>query len=167
MEGFLYPDTYYFPKGATEKFIIKTMVDNFYKKTSDLNISPDFKLDFYQTLIIASIVERESGLQEEKPLIAGVYVNRFLKGYKLQADPTVAYVLEQKGKSRKKIFYKDLLVDSPYNTYLYKGLPPTPIANPSLDTIKAVLNYEPTDYMFFFANNGRHIFSKTYKTDSS
>jgi len=163
IEGFLYPDTYYFPEGVSEKFIIKKMVENFYKHTAQLDFKPDFILNFYQTVIMASIVERESGLDSEKPLIAGVYIKRYLKGYKLQADPTVAYALELKGKRRRKLYYKDLEIDSPYNTYLYKGLPPTPISNPSISTIKAVLNYEPTDYLFFFANEGKHIFSKNYK----
>ncbi len=163
IEGFLYPDTYYFPKGVSEEFIINSMVDNFNAKTKDLTFPNDYKLDFYQTIILASIVERESGLPEEKPIIAGVYMKRLLKGYKLQADPTVAYALEIAGKSRKKLYYKDLEINSDYNTYLHKGLPPTPISNPSLETIKAVVYYQPTDYLFFFANRGKHIFSKSYR----
>ena len=164
IEGFLYPDTYFFPKGASEEFIIKKMVKTFYDKTKDIDFRPDFPINFYETLTLASIVEKEAKVASEKPLIAGVYLKRLKDRYKLQADPTVAYVLEKKGRTRKKIYYKDLEIDSPYNTYKCMGLPPTPISNPSEETIEAVLNYHDTDYLFFFANAGKHIFSKNYKT---
>lgn len=164
IEGFLYPNTYLFPKGASEEFILKKMVRTFYEQTANIDFNPDFPIDFYDTLILASIVEKEAKVSSEKPLIAGVYMKRLKNKYKLQADPTVAYVLERKGKTRKKIYYKDLEIKSPYNTYQNMGLPPTPISNPSVGTIKAVLNYQSNDYLFFFANAGKHIFSKNYKT---
>jgi peptidoglycan lytic transglycosylase G len=164
LEGFLYPETYHFPENVTEKFIISHIVKEFFKQTAELDFKPNTKLDFYETIILASIVEREAKINDEKPTIASVYLNRIKYNYKLQADPTVAYVLELQGKHRKKIYYKDLLVDSPYNTYKHLGLPPTPICSPSKSSISAVLDPADTDYFFFFAKGrGRHEFTQTYQ----
>jgi len=164
LEGFLYPETYYFPDDVSEEFIISHIVKEFFNQTADLNFVPNEKLDFYETIILASIVEREAKVNNEKPTIASVYVNRLKYNYKLQADPTIAYFLELQGKTRKKIYYKDLKIKSPYNTYINYGLPPTPICSPSVSSIAAVLNPAETDYFFFFANGtGRHEFTKTYK----
>jgi len=163
LEGFLYPETYYFASEADERSILIHMVKQYFSVTSNVNFKPLQNLDYYQTIIMASIVEREAKYSTEKPVIASVYLNRVEQKMKLQADPTVAYVLEQAGKTRKKIYYRDLEVDSPFNTYKYKGLPPTPICSPSVSAIEAVLNPEDTDYFFFFAGkDGRHIFSQTY-----
>jgi len=163
LEGFLYPETYYFPEETQERFIIEHLVNQFFKVTSKLNFNTPHNLNFYQTIILASIVEKEAKMNDEKPLIASVYLNRLQFNYKLQADPTIAYILEQMGKNRKKIYYKDLELDSPFNTYKYPGLPPTPICSPSLSSIEAVLKPADTNYFFFFADNkGRHIFSQTY-----
>jgi UPF0755 protein len=164
LEGFLYPETYHFPEDATEEFIISHLVKEFFNQISNLYFKPYEKLDFYEMIILASIVEREAKLEREKPLIASVYINRINHNYKLQADPTVAYVLELRGKHREKIYYKDLKIDSPYNTYKYMGLPPTPICSPSRSSIAAVLHPADTDYYFFFADgSGGHEFTKTYK----
>jgi UPF0755 protein len=164
LEGFLYPETYFFPDEASEEFILSHLVQEFFDQTSELDFQPNRLLNFYETIILASIVEREAKLDKEKPIIASVYINRLENNYKLQADPTVAYVLELQGKNRKKIYYKDLLVDSPYNTYKYTGLPPTPICSPSRSSIEAVLKPADTDYFFFFADGtGGHIFTTTYK----
>jgi UPF0755 protein len=163
LEGFLYPETYSFSDYDSEEFIISHLVKRFFKETSELDFVPNDVLDFYNTIVLASIVEKEAMRDDEKPLIADVYLNRIESGHKLQADPTVAYILELEGKHRSKIYYRDLEIDSPYNTYKYKDLPPTPICNPSVSAIKAVLEPADTDYFFFFANNkGRHIFSQTY-----
>jgi UPF0755 protein len=163
LEGFLYPETYSFSEYTDERAIITYLVKKFFKETSGLDFVPNDLLDFYDTIVLASIVEKEAMVEDEKIVIADVYLNRIENGYKLQADPTVAYILELQGKRRTKIYYRDLEVDSPYNTYKYKKLPPTPICNPAVSTIKAVLEPADTDYFFFFANNrGRHIFSQTY-----
>ena len=139
------------------------MVEQHFSQTKDLDFSHSKEMDYYQILILASIVEKEAQFDEEKPTIASVYLNRLEVDMKLQADPTISYILEQKGKKRKKIYYKDLKIDSPYNTYLYKGLPPTPICTPSKSAIKAVLEPEETDYFYFFASGGgKHTFSQTY-----
>lgn len=163
LEGFLFPETYYFPEDVIEEFIISHLVKEFFRQTADLDFIPNENLDFYETIILASIVEREAKVEEEKPIIASVYLNRIENDYKLQADPTIAYVLEKSGKSRKKIFYRDLEIISPYNTYKNYGLPPTPICSPFITSIQATLKPAETDYFFFFANfGGRHEFSQTY-----
>jgi UPF0755 protein len=113
-----------------------------------------------EVIILASIVSQESNIYDEQPVIAGVYMNRLRKGIPLQADPTVKFAVGND--SLKRILYKHLKVDSPYNTYLHKGLPPGPIVIPSLKTIDAVLNYQKTDYMYFCAKpslDGSHNFS--------
>ncbi|MBN2461211.1 MAG: endolytic transglycosylase MltG [Candidatus Cloacimonetes bacterium] len=163
LEGFLYPETYYFPEDVNEEYILTHMVRRFFVETADLDFAPNANVDFYQTIILASIVEKEAHYNDEKPLIASVYLNRIEGSMRLQADPTVAYVLEKYGQNRKIIYYRDLTIDSPYNTYKYLGLPPTPICNPSLSSIEAVLNPINSDFYFFFADRkGRHIFSQTY-----
>jgi UPF0755 protein len=164
LEGFLYPETYHLPDEASEEFILTLLVKEFFNQTAELDFKPNELLDFYDTIILASIVEMEARLSAEKPLIASVYLNRLKYSYKLQADPTVAYILELQGKRRSKIYYKDLLIDSPYNTYKYSGLPPTPICSPSHSSIDAVLNPAESDYFFFFADgSGGHTFTRTYE----
>lgn len=164
LEGFLYPETYFFPDNASEEFILSHLVEEFFDQTAELDFKPNILLNFYETIILASIVEREARLTREKPTIASVYINRLKDNYKLQADPTVAYILELQGKNRKKIYYKDLLIDSPYNTYKHYGLPPTPICSPSKTSIDAVLNPAETDFYFFFADGtGGHEFTETYR----
>jgi len=164
LEGFLYPETYHFPFEVSEQYIIRALVQEFFKQTRDFDFVPNKTLDFYETLILASIVEREARFRDEQPTIASVYLNRIKYNYKLQADPTVAYALELTGKIRKKIYYRDLTIDSSYNTYKNFGLPPTPICSPAVSAIKAVLEPAETDYFFFFANgSGRHEFNQTYQ----
>jgi len=175
LEGFLFPDTYYIPYFADEKYIIKMMVNNFFlqletvqsEKISFVPFRDNSLTGFdslYSTLILASIIEKEAIYDDERAIIAGVYENRLANRMLLQADPTVAYALELSGKSRKKIYYEDLKINSVYNTYKHIGLPPTPICNPGLESITAALNPAKTDYFFFFAGKkSRHIFSTTYR----
>ncbi|MFA5499127.1 MAG: endolytic transglycosylase MltG [Candidatus Cloacimonadia bacterium] len=164
LEGFLYPDTYFFPESTTEEQVLKSMVREFKKNMGEIKLPQDYKYSFYEVLTLASIVEKEAKYVDEKPLIASVYLNRLKIGQRLQADPTVAYALFGKGVKRTVIYYKDLEIDSPYNTYRNAGLPPTPICSPTATSLKAVLNPEESDYYYFFAGSeGRHIFSKTYR----
>ena len=164
LEGFLYPETYHFPYEVSEKYIIKKLVQEFFSQTQNFDFVPNKGLSFYEILVLASIVEREARFRDEQPKIASVYLNRIKYNYKLQADPTVAYALELKGKIRKKIYYRDLEVDSPFNTYKNYGLPPAPICSPAKSAIQAVLEPAETDYFFFFANgSGRHEFNQTYQ----
>lgn len=162
LEGFLFPETYFFPDGVSEEFILKHMAREFFRQTASLNFEPNENLSFYETITLASIIEREARFDDEKPIIASVYLNRIEDNLKLQACPTVAYTLEQMGKSRERLYYRDLQIDSPYNTYRNYGLPPTPICSPSKSSIEGVLHPAQTNYFFFFANNGRHVFSQTY-----
>lgn len=164
LEGFLFPDTYEIPYFADEKQIIRKMVNNFKLQLSPYKFEKTSFDSFYNLLILASIVEREARWDKERDLIAGVYENRLKKNMLLQADPTVAYALELDNQSRKKIYYQDLKIRSKYNTYMYKGLPPTPICNPGIKSILAAYKPRTTSYLFFFAGeNSRHIFSNTYR----
>ncbi len=164
LEGFVYPETYFFDDNISGQELLTHIVKHFYQLTTGLDFLGQKELDFYQVLTLASIVDKESVLAEEKPLIASVYLNRLAVGQRLQADPTVVYFLEKSGKIRKRVFYNDLKIDSPYNTYLHKGLPPTPICSPTVSAIQAVLQPEVTDYFYFVASRGgQHVFSKTYK----
>ena len=168
LEGKLFPSTYLFSKNTPITLVIKTMQDEY-----DKNISPIIKAigsDFNenQILTLASIVEREATYDDERPKIAAVYINRYKIGKRLEADPTVQYALgyipEENRFWKARLRYRDLKLDNPYNTYRYNGLPPGPIANPGLNSIKAVLNPE-ADFpaLYFVADNtGRHVFSETY-----
>ncbi|MBC7327106.1 endolytic transglycosylase MltG [bacterium] len=158
LEGFLFPDTYFFPKGVDKERILKTFLENFRYKVLDKFWGKGV-LPFYDTLKLASLVEWEAKHDEERRLIAGVLLNRLKKGIKLECDATVQYILPE---HKEMITYKDLELNSPYNTYRVKGLPPTPICNPGIPSIEAALNPEPTDYLFYVAlPNGYHIFSRT------
>jgi UPF0755 protein len=126
-------------------------------------------LSLDELLTLASIVEREAVLREEQPVVASVFLNRLEEGIPLQADPTVQFAIASAQPPapganwwKAELTEIDLKFDSPYNTYLYTGLPPAPIANPGIDAIKAVVNPEPTDYLYFVAKgDGSHAFAKT------
>ena len=119
-------------------------------------------MDKHKILTMASIIDGESNMLSEFQRIAGVYYNRLKNGWRLQADPTVQYVVRQRRKKVNKIYYKDLEIDSRYNTYKYYGLPPSPINNPGKDAIMAALYPEKHNYYYFVADgNGGHVFSKT------
>ena len=162
LEGFLMPGTYEFYERSTAKELLKKlyksfqefMVDSLWEQTKKS------KYSFEQVVTLASIVKGETNYYEEMPTIASVYLNRLRIGMKLQADPTVQY-LQTNG--WKRLLYDDLTVDSPYNTYLYRGLPPGPINNPGKAAILAVLYPAKTRYLYFVANGeGGHNFSRTY-----
>ena len=114
-------------------------------------------------MVLASIIEKETALHPEKPIVAGVFLNRIKKGIPLQADPTVVYALTNgRGSLGRALCRLDLKIDSPYNTYLYKGLPPAPIANPSLTALKAAAHPADVPYLYFVADgSGGHVFSET------
>lgn len=158
-EGYLYPETYFLPEKYDEKILVDTMLKEFLKKFPSEKY-PD-KEEFYQKLIMASILEREAMVKSEKPVMASVFYNRMKKGMTLSSDATVNFVFDY---AKKRIYYKDLKVDSPYNTYKYKGLPPAPICNPAIDSVEAAYNPADTDYLFFVAKgDGSHFFSRTYR----
>ena len=162
-EGFAYPATYDLPEGATEKEILATMVKEFNRRL-DEELKNQIKasgMSIRDVVNLAAMVEKEAVHEDEMPLIAGVFLNRLHKNMPIQSDTTIQYLLgHQKGDLR----YDDLKVDSPYNTYLYPGLPPGPIASPSEQAIKAVLNPQKSDYLYFVADkDGYHRFTKTYE----
>ena len=164
LEGFLYPETYYFADDTSEEDILKAMVKMFKKKTANINFYRLKFLNYYEILTLASIIEEEALYKDEMPTIASVYINRLKQNSLLQADPTVVYLLKKENNFRGKVYYKDLKIDSKYNTYKYKGLPPTPICSPSRNAINGVINHKDTKYLFFVAgDDGKHIFTKTYR----
>jgi UPF0755 protein len=162
LEGYLMPNTYSFYWSPDEKEVIQTMVGEFEHFYTDSlrERAADLRYNTGEILSIASLVEGEARIDSERAIIAGVYYNRLKKGMKLEADPTIQYIV--KGGPRQ-LWYKDLKLDSPYNTYLYEGLPPTPINNPGKKSILAALYPAKHSYLYFVANGyGRHFFSKTY-----
>ncbi len=165
LEGFLFPDTYFFSKNMKPEEVIRRLYKNFLFKTKDLRQkleeSPFSKIEW---VTLASIVEKEAKLEDEKPKIAGVYLNRLKKNMKLEADPTVIYGILKAGFDIKVLLKKDLLFPSPYNTYLNYGLPPGPICNPSYTSLKAVLYPEKHNFYFFVAKgDGSHQFSEKFE----
>ena len=158
-EGYLYPETYFIPESYDEKSIINIFLKEFLKKFP-VESYPD-KDEFYQKLIMAYILEREAAVESEKPIMASVFYNRIAKNMTLSADSTVNFVFNYE---KKRIYYKDLEVDSPYNTYKNKGLPPGPICNPTVSSVEAAYHPADTEYLFFVTKGGgEHFFSKTYK----
>lgn len=163
MEGYLFPDTYVLGVNATCRDVIEEMYDRFCDVFDERRIDRANDIDFsvHEVITLASIVEKEAKIPEERPVIAGVYLNRLKRGMKLDADPTVLYAM---GKSSGLLTYKDLEIDSPYNTYKVAGLPPGPICNPGEASIDAVLWAQEVDYLYFVArDDGTHIFSKTLR----
>ena len=163
-EGWFYPDTYRFPKGITDmEFLSRshtTMVTRLQEEWESRSEDLPLK-DPYEALILASIVEKETGVPEERSQIAAVFISRLKKGMLLQTDPTVIYGLGDAYDGN--IRYRDLRRDTPYNTYIHKGLPPTPIAMPGGDALRAVLHPAETRALYFVAKgDGSHHFSETY-----
>ncbi|HZD80183.1 MAG TPA: endolytic transglycosylase MltG, partial [Actinomycetota bacterium] len=149
LEGFLFPDTYRFlKKGTTPKAVIHTMLRNFRKRVSDLPWSNAQKLGVtpYQVVTIASMIEKEARVEQDRPLIAAVIYNRLAKDMPLGIDATVAYIDPDPSNG---LTASDFLIDSPYNTRLHTGLPPTPIASPGLPSLQAALNPAQVDYLYY------------------
>jgi len=163
-EGYLFPDTYEVPKKYGAEKMVKVMLANFNQvalvnKFTDKAEEIGFSLD--EIIILASIIEKEAKFTEEKSKVSSVFHNRLKTGMKLQSCATIQYILEE---PKEKLDENDLKIESPYNTYLYKSLPPGPICNPGLDSIIAALEPAEEDYLYFvLGENGRHIFSKTYQ----
>lgn len=164
-EGRFFPDTYYFPRSTSDVTFLKRAYETMEKKLREAweKRVPDLPLDSpYQALILASIIEKETGLAGERREIAGVFVRRLRKGMLLQTDPTVIYGMGENfdGDLRR----QDLETDTPYNTYLRKGLPPTPICLPGAASLAAAVNPAPGDALYFVGKgDGSHVFSRTLK----
>lgn len=168
LEGYLFPDTYFFTEGMSVESIITKFLDNFFEKVSQIEelkgVSPE---KFYEILTLASIIEREYRVPNEAPLIASVFVNRINNNIGLYSCATIEYVLtEIQGLPHpERITYNDLKIDSPYNTYKWAGLPPGPISNPGLTSLNAAAKPADTDYYYFVLTDpatGSHTFSKNF-----
>jgi UPF0755 protein len=161
LEGYLFPDTYFFPPGTSARTAVATMVRRFEQqwKPEWTRRLDTIAMTRHAVLTLASIVEREARRNEERPMIAAVYVARLKKGMRLEADPTVQYALPV---YQKRLLYKHLAVESPYNTYRNKGLPPGPIGAPGAASIHAALYPANTSYLYFVAYpDGHHEFRMT------
>ncbi|MBI3814106.1 MAG: endolytic transglycosylase MltG [Nitrospinae bacterium] len=170
LEGYLFPNTYYFSKEIDESIIIKKMVDTFRNAVWDrITVkSREIGLTPHQIITLASLIEKETGREDEKPVISSVFHNRFKKKMRLQCDPTVIYALLLRDFKGGMAAYDgnirkyDLIIDSPYNTYKYAGLPPGPIANPGKSSIEAAMFPDNSRYLYFVSkNDGGHYFSSS------
>jgi len=168
-DGYLFPDTYFFEQGSDPQDIVEQMVSGFWaiiKKIESPHLASLTQQELYRRVIVASIVEREYRLPEDAPIIASVFFNRLERKMPLQSCATVVYVLtEHLGRPHPSIvYYKDLRVKDPYNTYINKGLPPGPISNPGEISLRAALFPAETDFLYFRlddASSGKHRFSRT------
>jgi len=168
MEGYLYPDTYLFPRGFSAGEVVATMADTFFNRIYDLdpearNLSPE---KLYERVVIASIVEREYRVSDEAPLMAGVFYNRLRIGMALQSCATVVYIItEIDGKPHPEVLYnRDIALPNSYNTYIHPGLPPGPISAPGAVALRAALQPKSSKYLYFRLVDpaeGRHRFSET------
>jgi len=161
LEGYVFPDTYAFPLGTTARQAVREMVYAFERRWNpewDASLT-ELKINRNDLVTMASIVEKEARVPEERPVIAAVYYNRLRKGMLLQADPTIQFAL---GRHVGRVFYKDLAIKSPYNTYTHKGLPPGPIASPGVASLAAAAHPASVPYLYFVASrDGHHEFRMT------
>jgi UPF0755 protein len=165
LEGYLFPDTYEFAKNTTPEQVIDRLVGrfDFMFDESMKNKAKDMKMSIDQIVTIASMIEKEAKVESERPIISAVIYNRLKSGMKLQIDATVQYAL---GQWNDKVYTKDTLVNSPYNTYVVSGLPIGPISNPGKASLMAALNPEKVDYLYYVAKkdgSGSHAFTVTYQ----
>jgi UPF0755 protein len=160
LEGYLFPDTYQFTRIDSPHDIAAAMVHRFRQAAQKLGLQG--RSDIHRVVTMASIVEKETAVPDERPLVAGVYYNRLERNMLLGADPTVIYAALLAGRYRGTIYQSDLQYDSPYNTYKFPGLPPGPIANPGAASLEAALHPRESDFLYFVSdNNGHHRFSRS------
>ncbi len=163
LEGYLFPDTYQFVDGMRAAVVVERMIQTFYQKfTVDLQQeAAKLGLSVHEAVTLASIIEKEAQVADERQIISAVFHNRLRRGWRLDADPTVLYAF---GNPKRPLTSGDLNIDSPYNTYRYRGLPPGPICNPGLASLIAAVRPAATPYMYFVAmGNGTHYFSHTLR----
>jgi len=166
LEGYLFPETYRIPRGLPPRAVARVLVDEFHRvwtEIAPLAKARDFSMQ--ETVTLASIVEKETGTAEERPLIASVFWNRLDKSMRLETDPTVIYGIADFDGNIQRRHLRDR--ENPYNTYVIPGLPPGPIASPGRESLRAVVQPAETDYLFFVSrNDGTHVFSRTYPEHS-
>jgi len=164
LEGFLFPDTYRFTRGVSPEEMVRQMVNRFRQLYSGFFRTEveQSSMSLNQVITLASLIEKETGVENERPLVSSVFHNRLKLHIPLQCDPTVIYAARLQGAFHQEILPSDLDIRSPYNTYLHPGLPPGPIANPGLWSVEAALKPAATTYLYFVSNNkGGHVFSTT------
>ncbi|MBZ5535520.1 MAG: endolytic transglycosylase MltG [Acidobacteriia bacterium] len=164
LEGYLFPDTYKFERHTPVLEIIGKMLDRFRKFVTPeyLEAARKQNMTLHEAVILASLIEKETGKETERPVISAVFLNRLRIHQRLECDPTVIYAALLKDAYRGKLYRSDMQIDSPYNTYLQSGLPLGPIANPGKASLEAAVHPDPVDYLYFVSdNNGGHVFAKT------
>lgn len=164
LEGYLYPDTYMLTKGVKPSTIVEMMVRRFKEVFNEELREECVQMGFSvrQIVTLASMIEKETSIPKEKPIISAIFHNRLRRGMLLQCDPTLIYALKMEGLYQGNIRKRDFEFDSPYNTYRYQGLPPGPIANSGRDSLIAALHPADSDYLYFVSKkNGEHHFSRT------
>lgn len=167
LEGYLFPDTYRFSRHTTAVEMLAAMVKQFRQVAAQLGLAANSSHSVAQTVTLASLVEKEVNQDSERPLVAGVFLNRLAQGMPLATDPSIIYAALLQGRYRGAIYASDLQFDSPYNTYRNAGLPPGPICNPGLAALKAAISPAQTDYLYFVADaQGHSRFSTTLKEHS-
>jgi UPF0755 protein len=166
LEGYLFPETYSFPREPDANAVSFTMIAQFRKVFDDTwtKRAKEIGMTIREVVILASLIEKETSRSEERSLISGVFHNRLRIGMKLDCDPTIIYVLKEEDRFNDRLRTKDLKLDTPYNTYLYGGLPPGPIANPGKGSLEAALYPAEVDYLYFVSkNDGSHHFSRSFR----
>jgi UPF0755 protein len=166
LEGYLFPETYALSRQTTASELVQSMVRRFWQVfTPELEkLASERGMDVRQAVTLASIIEKETGKEEERALVAGVFANRLRIGMLVQSDPTVIYALRREGLYTGNLTRQGLAFDSPYNTYRYPGLPPGPIASPGRKSLEAALSPAETEYLYFVSrNDGSHVFARTLK----
>lgn len=165
LEGYLFPETYAFARGVPAAEVVGTMVNQFQQEFGETwrARAGDLRMSIREAVILASLIEKETSIAQEKRLVSAVFHNRLKIGMKLDCDPTVIYALKLKGVYSGRLTRKDLALDSPYNTYRHSGLPPGPICNPGREAIEAALYPAAESYLYFVAGeDGGHRFSRTF-----
>jgi UPF0755 protein len=164
LEGYLFPDTYHLPRKASAEDLVGAMVTEFREVFDEARRrrAGELGLSVRDAVTLASLIEEETALPDERPLVSAVYHNRLRIGMKLDCDPTVAYALKLGGRYTGRLLFRDLRFESPYNTYLHGGLPPGPISNPGRESLDAALHPAAEGYLYFVARgDGSHTFSRT------
>ncbi len=156
LEGYLFPNTYQFTRTQTLQEMAAAMVHEFRQVAQQIGLNPASNLDIHQIVTVASIVEKETALPEERPVVASVYYNRLAAKMALDADPTVIYAELQAGTYQGSLHHSDLAVDSPYNSYRFAGLPPGPIGNPGKGALEAAMHPADTKFLYFVADGSGH-----------
>ncbi len=166
LEGYLFPETYSFPKGASAEIISKAFVSQFKEVFTATwrKRAAELKMTVREVVILASLIEKETSMPEERKLVSAVFHNRLNIRMKLDCDPTIIYALKKEGRFKTRLLIRDLKFKSPYNTYLHRGLPPGPICNPGRGSLQAALYPADEKFLYFVSkNDGSHHFSRTFK----